>query len=138
MKLKELEEKTALTDLSKTVSEVEKINNHIRQYNIESTRISYNEADKLRMGQYDAKFQKMASLYLNMLKKKKNIAERRYIEIEPILQRKREKVIETRKKKRVIEIIKEKKEREYKYEIAREEIKFLDEQFVRNKKAMEV
>ncbi|MDH5718292.1 MAG: hypothetical protein OEZ22_11750 [Spirochaetia bacterium] len=133
LKLKKLEEKNKMVELSKVAQEAENQQIEINNYYEKSGILLSEEAIKMREGIFDLSYQIIMQNYFYNMKKRKEIAERKMLEIEMRLKKKQDEMIIARKNRRVIEIIKEKKWENYCYETGREEIQLLDEQYNRKK-----
>lgn len=130
LKLQQIEEKKRLAELAVVAGEVSKQQNEIKRYYQESdlwlSKTATLKVDGvLTHGQLEER--RMLYSYLEQLKKKSIIAERKMEELRDQLKQKQDAVVQARKKRRTIEIIKEKKWDEYREGLRKEEQANLDE-----------
>ena len=127
LKVKEIEYKRKIFDLSKVIGELHEKKNQIEKYYSEQGRLSKDRTLDLENSELDLVFIKNTQNYFSFLGKKKQIVVRQIEEIEKKFIEKKEIANEARKVQRVVELLKEKKWREHKILLKKEEEKDIDD-----------
>ncbi len=128
LKIREAKEKEKLMQFSKISGDMEKARRGIAEYYTETDAVLRQQAMVLKSADGIAARQLHDfQLYLTMLAKRKEAAERKIKEIETEYEEKKSELLEARKQRRIIEILREKKKAEWDYNVQRSVANELDE-----------
>ena len=128
LKIKEIEEKKKLAELAVVVNRYQKNVDQINKFDVESNFLLQQESSRLRSEKtLDFQYMRGLSRYLDILRNRRNNAQKNLNEMATELSNKQKEVAGYRVRRRAIEILKEKQLEEHSQSINRETISQLDE-----------
>jgi flagellar export protein FliJ len=128
LKIKEIEEKKKLAELAVVVNRYQKNVDEINKFDVESNFLLQQESSRLKSEKtLDFQYMRGLSRYLDILRNRRNNAQKNLNEMATELSNKQKEVAGYRVRRRAIEILKEKQLDEHSQRINRETISQLDE-----------
>lgn len=128
LKIKEIEEKKKLAELAVVVNRYQKNVDEINKFDVESNFLLQQESSRLKSEKtLDFQYMRGLSRYLDILRNRRNNAQKNLNEMATELSNKQKEVAGYRIRRRAIEILKEKQLDEHSQTINRETISQLDE-----------
>ena len=128
LKIKEIEEKKKLAELAVVVNRYQKNVDEINKFDVESNFLLQQESSRLKSEKtLDFQYMRGLSRYLDILRNRRNNAQKNLNEMATELSNKQKEVAGYRIRRRAIEILKEKQLDEHSQRINRETISQLDE-----------
>lgn len=128
LKIKEIEEKKKLAELAVVVNRYQKNVDEINKFDVESNFLLQQESSRLKSEKtLDFQYMRGLSRYLDILRNRRNNAQKNLNEMATELSNKQKEVAGYRVRRRAIEILKEKQLDEHFQTINRETISQLDE-----------
>lgn len=128
LKIKEIEEKKKLAELAVVVNRYQKNVDEINKFDVESNFLLQQESSRLKSEKtLDFQYMRGLSRYLDILRNRRNNAQKNLNEMATELSNKQKEVAGYRVRRRAIEILKEKQLDEHSKTINRETISQLDE-----------
>lgn len=128
LKIKEIEEKKKLAELAVVVNRYQKNVDQINKFDVESNFLLQQESSRLKSEKtLDFQYMRGLSRYLDILRNRRNNAQKNLNEMATELSNKQKEVAGYRVRRRAIEILKEKQLDEHSQSINRETISQLDE-----------
>ena len=128
LKMKEIEEKKKLAELAVVVNRYQKNVDEINKFDVESNFLLQQESSRLKSEKnLDFQYMRGLSRYLDILRNRRNNAQKNLNEMATELSNKQKEVAGYRVRRRAIEILKEKQLDEHSQSINRETISQLDE-----------
>ena len=128
LKIKEIEEKKKLAELAVVVNRYQKNVDEINKFDVESNFLLQQESSRLKSEKtLDFQYMRGLSRYLDILRNRRNNAQKNLNEMATELSNKQKEVAGYRVRRRAIEILKEKQLDEHSQTINRETISQLDE-----------
>jgi flagellar protein FliJ len=128
LKIKEIEEKKKLAELAEVVSRYQKNVNEINKFDVESSHLLSEESSRLKSEQtLDFQYMRSLSRYLDLLRNRRNNAQKNLDKMSSELSSKQKEVAGYRVRRRAIEILKEKQLFEYNQKLNRENTAQFDE-----------
>lgn len=128
LKIKEIEEKKKLAELAVVVNRYQKNVDEINKFDVESNFLLQQESSRLKSEKtLDFQYMRGLSRYLDILRNRRNNAQKNLNEMATELSNKQKEVAGYRVRRRAIEILKEKQLDEHSQSINKETISQLDE-----------
>ena len=128
LKIKEIEEKKKLAELAEVVSRYQKNVDEINKFDVESSHLLSEESSRLKSEQtLDFQYMRSLSRYLDLLRNRRNNAQKNLDKMSSELSSKQKEVAGYRGRRRAIEILKEKQLFEYNQKLNRESTAQFDE-----------
>ena len=128
LKIKEIEEKKKLAELAEVVSRYQKNVDEINKFDVESSHLLSEESSRLKSEKtLDFQYMRSLSRYLDLLRNRRNNAQKNLDKMSSELSSKQKEVAGYRVRRRAIEILKEKQLFEYNQKLNRESTAQFDE-----------
>jgi flagellar export protein FliJ len=128
LKIKEIEEKKKLAELAVVVSRYQKNVDEINKFDVKSNFLLQQESTRLKSEKkLDFQYMRGLSRYLNILRNRRNNAQKNLNEMATELSNKQQEVAGYRVRRRAIEILKEKQLADHSQKLNRETISQFDE-----------